>query len=154
MPQIVWTGHFLAAQGHDVKDNILYQDNKSTILLAKNGRHSSSKRTRHLNIRYFFIKDRVDNGEIRIEHCPTKEMIADYFTKPLQGVLFYQLRDAIMNIDPSSPYHSGHRSVLGIDNPDVMIPEECVLEECMPAAGAVDEIPRHRRSYRDVLVEP
>ena len=39
-------------------------------------------------------------------------MRADFFTKPLQGMLFYRLRDLIMNIAPESPYHSSHRSVL------------------------------------------
>ena len=39
-------------------------------------------------------------------------MRADFFTKPLQGMLFYHLRDLIMNIAPESPYHSSHRSVL------------------------------------------
>jgi hypothetical protein len=112
MPQLVWTGHFMAAQGHKVVDTVLYQDNKSTILLATNGRASSGKHTRHINIRYFFVKDRVKNGELRIEYCPTKEMWADYFTKPLTGALFYELRDKIMNIDPSSPFHSSQRSVL------------------------------------------
>jgi hypothetical protein len=46
----------------------------------------------------------VKSGEIRIAYCPTGLMIADYFTKPLQGVLFKQLRDMIMgNIDISLP---------------------------------------------------
>ena len=39
-------------------------------------------------------------------------MCADFFTKPLQGMLFYRLRDLIMNIAPERPYHSSHRSVL------------------------------------------
>ena len=39
-------------------------------------------------------------------------MCADFFTKPLQGMLFYRLHDLIMNIAPESPYHSSHRSVL------------------------------------------
>ena len=39
-------------------------------------------------------------------------MCADFFTKPLQGMLFYRLRDLIMNLAPESPYHSSHRSVL------------------------------------------
>ena len=39
-------------------------------------------------------------------------MRADFFTKPLQGMLFYHLHDLIMNIAPESPYHSSHRSVL------------------------------------------
>ena len=151
LPQVVWTNHFLTAQGH-VVNNIVYQDNKSSILLEKNGRASSSKRTRHINIRYFSVKDHVDRGTIRIEHCPTKEMIADYFTKPLQGVQFYKLRDHIMNIDPSSPYHSGHRSVLENDHPDVTILKECVAITKVPEAIA-NVTPNNRRSYRDVLVD-
>jgi hypothetical protein len=49
-----------------VNDNIVYQDNKSAILLEKNGRASSSHCTHHINIRYFFVSDRVKNGELSI----------------------------------------------------------------------------------------
>jgi hypothetical protein len=55
MPAICWTRYFLAAQGYHVRDNILFQDNKSAILLEKNGRTSSGRRTKHRNIRYFFL---------------------------------------------------------------------------------------------------
>jgi hypothetical protein len=104
MPQMLWTLYFLEAQGYKIDDNLLYQDNKSSILLETNGRGSSGKQTRHINVRYFFIADRVKSGEIRIEHCPTGIMIADYFTKPLQGALFWRLRDMIMgNVDIPLP---------------------------------------------------
>ena len=53
MPPICWTRYFLEAQGYCVEDNILYQDNKSSILLETNGKASSGKRTKHINIRYF-----------------------------------------------------------------------------------------------------
>jgi hypothetical protein len=96
MPQMLWTLYFLEAQGYKIEDNILYQDNKSSILLETNGRGSSGKRTRHIDVRYFFITNRVESGEIRIEHCPTGIMIADYFTKALQGALFWKLCDMIM----------------------------------------------------------
>jgi len=88
LSQVIWTRYFMEAQGYHVKDTIVYQDNQSAILLEKNGRASSGKRTRHINIRYFFVTDRVANGEATIEYCPTKEMLADYFTKPLQGAQF------------------------------------------------------------------
>ena len=52
---VLWTRLFMEAQGYEIKQNILYQDNKSTILLEKNGKRSSSKRTRAFNIRYFFL---------------------------------------------------------------------------------------------------
>ena len=67
MPAICWTRYFLEAQGYKVRDNILYQDNKSAILLEKNGKASSSKRTKHINIRYFFITDRVKEGRCVID---------------------------------------------------------------------------------------
>jgi hypothetical protein len=66
MPQVLWTRYFLEAQGFKVSDSIIYQDNQSAILLEKNGRASSSKRTRHVNIRYFFVTDRIANGEVSV----------------------------------------------------------------------------------------
>jgi hypothetical protein len=91
LPQVLWTSYFLKAQGMTMVDNVVYQDNRSSILLEKDGRASSGKRTRHINNRYFLVKDRVASGEIRIEYCPTKEMLGDCFTKLIQGPLFYQL---------------------------------------------------------------
>ena len=97
--QIFWTLYFLMEQGYDVTENRLYQDNKSSILLENNGRLSSSQRTRHINIRYFFIKDRVDKEEVNIVYCPTEHMVADFFTKPLQGKQFIEFRNKILGID-------------------------------------------------------
>ena len=91
---------FLSAQGYLIKDNILYQDNMSTILMLKNGRNSCTGKSRHVNVRYFFVKDRVDKQEVKIEYCPTLQMLADFFTKPLQGHLFRKFRDVIMGYKP------------------------------------------------------
>ena len=66
MSQVLWTRYFLAAQGYNIKDCVVYQDNKSAILLEQNGRASSSKRTRHINIRYYFVTDRANCGEITL----------------------------------------------------------------------------------------
>jgi hypothetical protein len=96
MNLILWTRLFLGEQGYDVLENIVFQDNKSAILLEKNGKRSSSKRTRALNIRYFFITDQVEQGNLKIEYCPTGEMVGDFFTKPLQGELFAKFKAAIM----------------------------------------------------------
>eukprot|EP00978_Attheya_sp_CCMP212_P038772 scaffold195564_cov31-Attheya_sp.AAC.1 len=88
LPQMLWTRYFLEAQGYGIKESIGFQDNQASMLLEKYGRASSSKRTRHINIRYFFVTDRIANKEVSIKWCPTAEMIADFFTKPLQGTLF------------------------------------------------------------------
>ena len=98
MPHILWMNYFLNWQGYNAKDTILYQDNKSEILLEKNGNNSSSKRTKHIVIRYYFIADRVKADELDIEYCPTGDMVSDYFTKPLQGKKFTKFRKKIMNL--------------------------------------------------------
>jgi hypothetical protein len=67
--------------------------------LAEKGR-STSEKTRHINIRYFFVKDRVDAGELLITYLSTDEMIADVLTKPLQGTLFVKLRNLLLNYVP------------------------------------------------------
>ena len=96
---MLWSRLFCEAQGYAIEKNILYQDNKSAILLETNGTKSSGKRTCHMNIRFFFIADKVASGEISLEHCPANLMIADFFTKPLQGMLFYKFRKWIMNLE-------------------------------------------------------
>ena len=95
---ILWTRLFLEAQGVEVTDNVIYQDNQSTMLLAKNGRQSSGKNTRHLEVRYYFVTDNVGRKRVSIEYCPTQDMVADFFTKPLQGALFFKLRKIIMGL--------------------------------------------------------
>ena len=112
LPQVLWTRYFLEEQGYGVIESIVYQDNQSAILLEKNGRASSSKRTRHINIRYFFVTDRINAGELEIQYCPTGYMIADFFTKALQGTAFKSFRDIIMNTDHVSGRFHDHRSVL------------------------------------------
>ena len=81
MPIMLWTRQFLMEQGYGIVENLLLQDNKSSIFLEKNGNASSGKRTRHINIRYFFITDWVNMKEVSIDWCPTKSMRADFMTK-------------------------------------------------------------------------
>ena len=100
MPPVCWTHYFMQAQGYKIVDNIMYQDNKSSILLEKNGKASSSKRTKHINIRYFFITDRIQQNELSVVWCPTGNMIGDFVTKPLQGAIFKKFRDYIMGVVP------------------------------------------------------
>jgi hypothetical protein len=95
---VIWFKNFMKMQGYDDgKPTIVYQDNKSTILMAEKGR-STSSRTRHMSIKYFFIKDRIESGEIALKYMSTEDMVADYFSKPLQGALFRKLRAIILNL--------------------------------------------------------
>jgi hypothetical protein len=100
----IWARNFLQIQNgekHFLIDGeippvILYQDNLSTVQLAEHGR-STSPRTRHIDIKYFFIQDRIISGEVFIIPIRNETMIADIMTKPLQGKLFRKLRKMLLN---------------------------------------------------------
>ena len=94
--QALWTRQFMLAQGYRLDEVVLHQDNLSTMQLATKGKASSSKRTRHLDIRFFFIKDKIDSGEVKLQYTTTLDLTSDYFTKPLQGTAFHKFRDKIM----------------------------------------------------------
>ena len=94
---MLWTQRFLRHQGYE-STTILYQDNLSTMLLEKNGRASAGKRSRHLDIRYFFIHDLTTKKIITIKHCSTEEMDGDYMSKPLHGKKFVKFRQRILNL--------------------------------------------------------
>jgi hypothetical protein len=156
LPQALWTKYFMEAQGYGVS-TILNQDNQSTIKLSDNGKASSGKGTRHINIRYFFITDRIARKEVAIQYCPTKEMVADYFTKPLQGALFYKFRDQIMGVVPMDTIIGDHRSVLG-DESDDPIPSEKrkkvspkVSTTAQPKRAKVDNKSPSHQSWADVV---
>ena len=99
LPQVLWTNYFMKDHGWHTNHSVVFQDNKSAILLEQNGKLSSSNRTKHINVRYFFIKDCIERKEVKIEFLGTDEMVADYFTKPLQGTKFIKFCNQIMNID-------------------------------------------------------
>ena len=81
-------------------DVTIEQDNTSTIQLARNGWKSSSTRTKHINVRYFYITDRLKAGDIRrIIYIQTGYMESDYLTKALQGKTFHTHRKTLMELD-------------------------------------------------------
>jgi hypothetical protein len=93
---MLWTRYFVEAQEYSVNVvSIMNQDNMSAILLEKNRRTASIQRNKNINIRCFFIKDRIASGEITAKHCSSTEMLADHFTKTLQRTLF---RICVMHI--------------------------------------------------------
>ena len=96
----------MEAQGYVMNKSYFEQDNESAIKLERNGRMSAGPKSRHVNIRYFWIKDRTKANGIQIRHCPTVQMLADFFTKPLQGALFTTFRDVILGYQPVDSLHS------------------------------------------------
>ena len=97
MSQLLWSRSFLQHQGIDDIQVILYQDNKSAMILQQNGRMSTGKCSRHLNVRYFFVTDVIKKGLLKVMYCPTGDMIADFFTKPIQGRDFKKFCNLVQN---------------------------------------------------------
>ena len=92
-------------QGYDAQDLFVHQNNESAKILETNGRKS-----RHIKIKQFLVADSIKAQELKVLHCSTEDMIADFYTKPLQGALFVKHRDSMLGIDPEhiSRYMKAH----------------------------------------------
>jgi Reverse transcriptase (RNA-dependent DNA polymerase) len=151
MSLILWTRLFLQNQGYTIEDNLLYQDNQSAMLLEKNGKMSSGKRTRHLDIRFFFVTDNVEKRHLRIEYCPTDDMIGDFFSKPLQGSKFIRFRGEIMGSTPiRSPPMTEPVHKECIETSDPGIPSKTNVE-ADPATLWTEVVRKKRKKKTDVL---
>jgi hypothetical protein len=87
--------NYLLSRHHNVEPVHLGQDNTSTIQVITNGA-KSAKRMKHLDIKIFFLKDYIENGQLMVHHTPTENMIADMLTKPLPAQQFIRLRDKLL----------------------------------------------------------
>ena len=96
LPNTLYVKLFMEAQGYPITKAIFHQDNESAIKMEQNGKASCGQRSRHIDIRYFFITDHSKRNSIHITHCPTDDMLADFFTKPLQGSLFRKFRSVLL----------------------------------------------------------
>jgi hypothetical protein len=82
---VLWTKKFLEQQGRKVEQNVILRNKISSMKLEENGKSSPGKRTRHFDINYFYITDLIERDKVKIEYCPTEEMVADFMTKPFTG---------------------------------------------------------------------
>jgi hypothetical protein len=98
---VVHLRELLIELGYQQPPALIYQDNQSCMKLIERGR-AASDRTRHIKNRYFWVKDYVQSGDLKIEYLETGKMVSDILTKPLVGAKFYKLRAALMNLGNSS----------------------------------------------------
>ena len=108
MTFVMWAQYFFAEQTKNLPDtsklkdlgnhNVIEQDNTSTIQLEQNGKRSSTKRMRHINIRYFYVTDKIKDGDVSVIYKPTHDMVSNYLTKPVQSLLFAKHRDALLGL--------------------------------------------------------
>ena len=91
MSLILWTRRFMEAQGYVIRDNVILQDNQSTMLLARSGQQSSGKATRNIDVRYYFVKDQINKKLMRLVYCPTDLMVTDMLTNADQAFVRYPI---------------------------------------------------------------
>jgi len=88
--------NFLMSQGYAVGPVTIYQDNKSCMSMIERGRPTSD-RSRHINIRHFWLKENIREGEVIVVHLGTERMFANILTKPVQGRQFIAERRGLTN---------------------------------------------------------
>ena len=91
---IVWIKHLLKGmKGEITKPVILYYDNTSAINISKN--HVMHAKTKHIAIKYHYVRERVEDKQVKMEYIHSKEQISDIFTKPLPKDDFEYLRSKL-----------------------------------------------------------
>ena len=131
---ILWARYFMQEQGYKMDASLLYQDNMSAILLETNRRASSSKRTKHIKVKCYLIKDKVGLGEITIEHCMAKQIWTEINTKPKQGLVFCVFMGHVMGI-PAEYRDADYEGKVLLLSPNVsmlsLTKEQLALQECV-----------------------
>ena len=92
--------NFLKEQGYELIETFVYQDSQSAIKMDNSGWESCEKKSRHINVRYFFIKDLVDKNFLKSSIVQQNRCLQDFFTKPLQGEIFHMLLAVAMDWEP------------------------------------------------------
>jgi hypothetical protein len=95
--QLLWMRQTLRYYGYKLSKVHVLCDNESAIRMADNPVEHS--RTKHIDIRYHFLRDHQQRGDIEIAYVNTKNQLADIFTKPLDEKTFSQLRNELNILD-------------------------------------------------------
>jgi histone deacetylase 1/2 len=94
---LIWFRRVMGFLRVPQETGVIYQDNTSTITMAFMGRGSSASNTRHIDTKYFFIQQFIEDGTFKIDHMPRENMLADFFASPRIGQAFRRMRDKIMH---------------------------------------------------------
>ena len=93
LQEVLWTKNFLESLGIKLERNLIYEDNRGTIELIKNGKRDG--RTKHVEVKHHFIGDHVKDGNVEIKYLRTEMQLADFMTKALGKTKFEKFRDEL-----------------------------------------------------------
>ena len=85
IPYNLWLIMSQKEQVYDIKESVFFQENKSAILMENKGRNAFTGKSININIRYCFVKERIDKGKAGVEYFPTYLVLSDNFTNHLWG---------------------------------------------------------------------
>jgi len=86
--QLVWTSNLLSKIGFDIPILHLYGDNLGSLFWSTN--LVQEKRSKHIDIRYHYVRDAIENDKIKLYHIDRAKNPADILTKNLGQILFHQ----------------------------------------------------------------
>ena len=96
--QILWMKNQLLDYGVKYEKTPIFCDNTSAILITQNPVMHS--RTKHIDVRYHFIRDHIEKGNVELHFIPTENQLADIFTKPLDDRTFKRLVSELGMLNP------------------------------------------------------
>ena len=93
--EAIWLKAFLCELGEMKEEDPvkIFEDNQGSIALAKNPEFH--KRAKHIDIRYHFVREKVEDSQVVLQYCSKKDMKANLMTKPITAVQFVSLRDKL-----------------------------------------------------------
>jgi len=94
----IWIKNLLISLGFKIGAIPICEDNMAAISLVSNTGTAKRRRTRHINVKYEFVKQRIKLGDVKVNYVSTDNMIADALTKPVTLGIFVKLRDMMLGI--------------------------------------------------------
>ena len=89
--ELIWIRRFMdELKETQVRPTTIYEDNQGCIAMSYNP--VDHRRSKHIHVRYHFLRELIQANELTVVYCPTEEMIADILNKPLPGPQFTYLR--------------------------------------------------------------
>ena len=94
--EVMWVSSFLTELGVKFDTPVIYCDNQGAAALARNP--VGHQRSKHIDIRYFFIREAIANEVLKVDYVATTDNVADIFTKATVAVIFHKHAAVIISV--------------------------------------------------------
>lgn len=91
--EFLWLSQLMKEFEINIQNPIIFEDNQSCLKIIQD--EKISPRSKHIDVKYYFVRDLLKTGKVLYKYCPTDSMMADILTKPLQKTKIYKIRELI-----------------------------------------------------------